>query len=114
MSALLLAAQVLAVLTGTADARALVTDPGGTVWVGTTGGLVRAEGDSTEVYTPRDGLPDGTVRSLLRKGPTLWVGTDRGVARCRPDASGLHVQAVVGAGLRVVESVGAGAAVRCA
>ncbi|MAQ19842.1 MAG: hypothetical protein CMN30_34195 [Sandaracinus sp.] len=101
MSALLLAAQVLAVLTGTADARALVTDPGGTVWVGTTGGLVRAEGDSTEVYTPRDGLPDGTVRSLLRKGPTLWVGTDRGVARCRPDASGLHVQAVVGAGLRV-------------
>ena len=101
MSALMAVAQLLAVLTGTADTHALVADPDGTVWAGTSGGLVRSNEGATRVFTPRDGLPDGTVRSLLRKGPLLFVGTDRGVARCRTTGDGLTVEATVGRRLRV-------------
>ena len=39
MSLLLIAAQVLAVLTGTADTKALHVDADGTLWVATRGGL---------------------------------------------------------------------------
>ncbi len=101
MSLLLIAAQVLAVLTGTADTKALHADEDGTVWAGTTGGLVRADGESRLVFTPADGLPDGTVRALLRKGDTLWVGTDRGVAECTTDGDTLRVDSVHGGRLRV-------------
>ncbi|MBO6937362.1 MAG: hypothetical protein JJ863_20485 [Deltaproteobacteria bacterium] len=101
MSLLVIAAQVLAVLTGTADTRALHADPDGTVWAGTTGGLVRGAGDSRVVFTPADGLPDGTVRALLRKGDTLWVGTDRGVAECTTVGNELHIDSVLGPRLRV-------------
>ena len=79
MNGAALALSVAAVITGVGDIRAIET-AGEVRWVGTTGGLVRIEGDSQRTLTPFDGLPDGTVRSLLVVGEELLVGTDRGLA----------------------------------
>lgn len=96
----LLLIQVLSVLTSTHDVRALA-EHDGALWVGTTGGLVRVRGDERRVFTPLDGLPDGTVRALFSDAGDLWAGTDRGAVRVRFTDGALIVGDVVGAGLRV-------------
>lgn len=83
---------VVSALTATGDVRDAL-DHEGVRWLATTGGLVRIEGERTRVITPRDGLPDGTVRSLCLVDDELWVGTDRGAARLEPRSG--EVQQVV-------------------
>ncbi|HJL00350.1 MAG TPA: two-component regulator propeller domain-containing protein [Polyangiaceae bacterium LLY-WYZ-15_(1-7)] len=70
---------VASVLTGTGDVRAVLPVEGG-AWVGTTGGLVRLEGERERVLGTREGLPHGSVRALLREGDGIVAGTDGGVA----------------------------------
>ena len=73
---------------GLPDGRVLSLDGGadGTLWVGTTGGLVRwSEDTASRIWSEKDGLPDARVRVLLvdrQEGPeTLWLGTFGGLAR---------------------------------
>jgi signal transduction histidine kinase len=65
--------------------RDLKLDRNGNVWVGTSGGLSRLEGDRF-VTTPFDGSHDLDVRCFLedREG-NLWVGTNNGLIRFRDD-----------------------------
>jgi signal transduction histidine kinase/ligand-binding sensor domain-containing protein len=58
----------------------VVADSGGRVWLGYVGNrLVLAAGDSTRVYTDRDGLHVGTVTALLARGSEVWVGGELGL-----------------------------------
>lgn len=53
-----------------------------TLWIGTDQGLVEKRGDTSRVWTTRDGLPDDTI-TVVSASPvdgTVWVGTNRGVA----------------------------------
>lgn len=65
--------------------RDLKLDRNGNVWVGTSGGLSRLEGDRF-VTTPFDGSHDLDVRCLLEdREANLWVGTNNGLIRLRDD-----------------------------
>jgi ligand-binding sensor domain-containing protein len=65
----------------------------GTVWIGTSSGLVRRALDgTTKTYTDSDGLPDETIRCvLIGKAGHIWVGTNLGVVRI--DAAG-HISRI--------------------
>ena len=65
--------------------RDLKLDRNGNLWVGTSGGLSRLEGDHF-VTRPFDGSHDLDVRCFLedREG-NLWVGTNNGLIRFRDD-----------------------------
>ncbi len=62
--------------------RAVYADPGGTVWIGTEGGLNVLEGGRLKIYTTENGLANNTVWSFHedRKG-NLWIGTRQGLNR---------------------------------
>jgi signal transduction histidine kinase len=65
--------------------RDLKIDRNGNVWVGTSGGLSRLEGDRF-VTTPFDGSLDLDVRCFLEdREANLWVGTNNGLIRFRDD-----------------------------
>lgn len=106
LSATLLA-HVVAAMTATSDVRA-IAEYDGAQWRGTTGGLVRSDAESEQTFTPLNGLPDGTIRSLAPIGEALWVGTDRGAASVRFEDGELVVGRVVGQGLRVQAIAGHG------
>jgi len=59
----------------------LLEDRRGYLWVATTWGLCRWDGERFDTFAPPDGLPSATVRSLLedRRG-RLWIGTNGGLA----------------------------------
>lgn len=61
-------------------AMAFAEDHNGAVWAGMwAGGLVRFSGDRCDRFPPGDGLPAGTIRTLLvDHAGRLWVGTMRG------------------------------------
>jgi ligand-binding sensor domain-containing protein len=62
---------------------ALVQEPDGRLWVGTSGGgLYHFENERFTALTRRDGLPSDFIRTLHRdtKG-VLWIGTGGGLAR---------------------------------
>ncbi len=64
--------QVFAILEGTDD----------TLWLGTTGGLVRHQRDQTTSYTSRDGLFDDKIYEVVDDGEGfLWMTSNRGVFR---------------------------------
>ena len=65
----------------------MIAAPGGGVWVGTTAGLARFEGDRFRPFGRRDGLPDDRAQGLaLDEDGTLWIGTGDGLARLRDGA----------------------------
>jgi ligand-binding sensor domain-containing protein len=77
---------------------AIAASDDGTIWIGTSEGLIIMDSDSTRMLTDTDGLPAKTVRALLLDGDTLWIGTTDGLARLvngnlevvlGPNASGL-------------------------
>lgn len=66
-----------------ASVRALFCD-GDTLWIGTTFGLIRMQGDQQRLFTTKDGLVDDFIFSIVRgAGDTLWVGTRSGFSRLR-------------------------------
>jgi ligand-binding sensor domain-containing protein/signal transduction histidine kinase len=65
------------------DARWLLEDKQGTLWVGTwAGGLNRIREGLVDVFSKRDGLADDQVRALyLDEQDALWIGTSHGLSR---------------------------------
>jgi len=66
-----------------------MADADGVYWIGTAGGLYRAEGNAQTRYTAADGLAGDDVRALLfgRDG-ALWVGGSGGLSRI--DSAGIR------------------------
>jgi signal transduction histidine kinase/ligand-binding sensor domain-containing protein len=64
------------------DVTALYCDSDGSVWAGTSTGLVHIVGKESHRITTLNGLPDDAV-SALTKGSdgSLWIGTNSGVSR---------------------------------
>ena len=65
-----------------ANITALAIGKDGTVWTGTTGGLVRIVGDDCQGFTARKaGLANDFVKALALDRDTLWIGTVNGLSR---------------------------------
>jgi len=87
--------EVFALRNGRIESRALRSMPAdagvralacsrGTLWIGTTAGLVQMKGSSQRLYTEKDGLADDGVLSLTESADgSLWVGTRGGFSRLR-------------------------------
>jgi signal transduction histidine kinase/ligand-binding sensor domain-containing protein len=55
-------------------------DPSGTLWLGTSSGLVRQRGGEQRMFGPRDGLPRHRVRSLAGEPDGgLWIASSGGL-----------------------------------
>ena len=60
--------------------RALLEDPDGSLWVGTSRGVYRKRGTTLERYGESEGLPRDFILSLHRaRNGRLWVGTANGL-----------------------------------
>src|SRR5262249_26223126 len=60
----------------------LVRSRDGSLWIGTSSGLVRLEGGAATLFTEKEGLPGGAVLSLVEDARgTLLIGTAKGLAR---------------------------------
>lgn len=56
----------------------------GSLWAGTSAGLVHIAGKNSHRITTRDGLPDNAVSALAEgRDGSLWIGTNSGVSRYR-------------------------------
>ncbi len=65
--------------------RALLQDSRGFLWIATSSGLSRFDGQVFRNYDVADGLPSPRVNALIEtRDGTLWVGTTEGVARLDP------------------------------
>ena len=59
-------------------------DEDGSLWAGTSAGLVHLAGKILHRITTRDGLPDNAVSALAEgRDGSLWIGTNSGVSRYR-------------------------------
>jgi ligand-binding sensor domain-containing protein/signal transduction histidine kinase len=64
--------------------RALLTSEDGTVWIGTTHGLIRLKAGQEHLFTVKDGLADNSIFSLAQsRDGSLWIGTKDGFSRMR-------------------------------
>lgn len=63
--------------------RSLLCSPDGTLWIGTTNGLIQYQAGRERLFTEKDGLADDWVFCLLQTGKTLWIGTKNGFSRLR-------------------------------
>jgi len=64
--------------------------PGGPIWVGMDGGLLRGERKSTGVEWKKIAAVDGSIVNVVREGRdgALWIGTEpKGIARIDPRTS---------------------------
>lgn len=63
----------------------------GTVWAGTTAGLIHISSHGSTIVSVRDGLPDDAVSSLAESADgSLWVGTNDGISRLRNGAVSVY------------------------
>jgi signal transduction histidine kinase/ligand-binding sensor domain-containing protein len=52
----------------------------GTIWFGSANStIVRIDGDTIHVFTAKDGIRAGDVKSIQRRGSDVWVGGTRGL-----------------------------------
>lgn len=66
--------------------QALAKDPQGILWVGTTNGLFRFDGNHSTRFGDTDGLPDNNILSLqFMPDGRLWIGTWKGLGRMERD-----------------------------
>ncbi len=64
--------------------RTLLSANDGTIWVGTTNGLIRLKAGQEHLFTVKDGLADTSVYSLAESSDgSLWIGTKNGFTRMR-------------------------------
>ena len=71
-------------LSETATISALVAGTDGSIWVGTSDGLVQLQQDRQRHYTTADGLSDDQIFCLTQGGnDSLWIGTSDGFNRLR-------------------------------
>ncbi|MDZ4818421.1 MAG: two-component regulator propeller domain-containing protein, partial [Planctomycetota bacterium] len=74
--------RTLKLLPESVEIRALHMTKTGTLWVGTSAGLLRVQGDEEKLLTTADGLADNSVYCLLESVEgSLFVGTRQGFAR---------------------------------
>ena len=67
-----------------AGVRSMAFASDGTLWVGTTEGLVEMKDGHERLFTTRDGLADNWIMSLFEgRDGALWVGTRSGFSRLR-------------------------------
>jgi hypothetical protein len=60
----------------------LLEDRSGQIWIGTSGGLSRYDGERFVTYTAEDGLANNHVISLLEDhSGQIWIGTSGGLSR---------------------------------
>lgn len=65
-----------------ADITALVCAHDGSIWAGTSSGVLRLHAGESRLITQRDGLPDNVVDSLAEAPDgSIWIGTDQGISR---------------------------------
>jgi signal transduction histidine kinase/ligand-binding sensor domain-containing protein len=69
--------------------RTMIPAGGGSVWLGTDGGLIRYASDASTHYTTDNGLNSNRVRALLRDSEgNMWIGTEgSGVSRLSRDGA---------------------------
>ncbi|WP_202921736.1 sensor histidine kinase [Anatilimnocola aggregata] len=66
--------------------QALQVGPKETIWLGTTAGLVRRNGDAERLFTTADGLGDDVVHCLApAHDGEIWAGTKSGLCRIHGD-----------------------------
>jgi signal transduction histidine kinase/ligand-binding sensor domain-containing protein len=66
--------------------RSLLGTHDGSVWIGTTAGLVHIQAEQEKRIGRRDGLADDEIECLAQSGDgTVWVGTRDGLSRVRGD-----------------------------
>jgi ligand-binding sensor domain-containing protein/signal transduction histidine kinase len=64
--------------------RTLLSTGDGTIWVGTTDGLIRLKAGQEHRLTVKDGLADNSIFSLAESSDgSLWIGTKNGFSRMR-------------------------------
>jgi len=64
--------------------RTLLSSEDGTIWVGTTNGLIRLKAGQEHRFTVKDGLADNSIFSLAEsRDGSLWIGTKNGFTRMR-------------------------------
>ncbi len=64
--------------------RALLGSEDGTIWIGTTHGLIRLKAGQEHLFTVKEGLADNSVFSLAQsRDGSLWIGTKDGFSRMR-------------------------------
>lgn len=72
------------------QARDIVQDKQGYLWIATLGGLSRYDGRQFRNFTVRDGLPSNAITSVrATQDGSLWIGTANGL--CRFDGKKFHV-----------------------
>ncbi len=77
------------------NARTIVQDRDGFLWVATESGLDQFDGTRFRAFGPQDGVPDSRINALVADPDGgLWIGTGRGVAR--HDATGFHALPTTG------------------
>jgi len=68
--------------------RTLLSSNDGTIWVGTTNGLIRLKAGQQHLLTVKDGLADNSIFSLAESSDgSLWIGTMNGFSRMRKGES---------------------------
>jgi len=68
--------------------RTLLSSNDGTIWVGTTNGLIRLKAGQQHLLTVKDGLADNSIFSLAESSDgSLWIGTKNGFSRMRKGES---------------------------
>jgi len=68
-------------LPDSAGIQALLCAADGTLWAGTSAGLVHVRGDREDRLTTADGLADDSILTLTQSGDTVFAGTKNGFSR---------------------------------
>lgn len=65
---------------------AAVQDSNGNLWIATDRGLVKLKGETSSVYTTRDGLSSNNISALAAtRDGVVWAATDNGLTRMQGD-----------------------------